>query len=163
VAEQQDDDGLFLIVEDDIYKKGDSKDDWVSIAIGCIKKAPEGWVMLRIGSTYKGGDEDLVSGPDSTSACAWLSVGQKHKKSKATGSKVRYNGAHAIVLTPEKARKVLQHIVPHSLSWADSWTGDSPDGHIKSYVLKHDLIKQKKSFGSIRGGIDGLSPPPPGV
>ncbi len=161
VAKQQDDEGLYLVTEDDVDTKGGSENDWVRIAIRCIKKAPEDWVMLRIGSTFKGGDEDLVSGADSTSACGWLSVGQKQKKSRPTGSKVRYNGAHAIVLTPARARKVLQHIVPHSLSWADSWTGDSPDGHIKSYVLKYDLIRQnQKEFGSIRGGIDKVSPPP---
>ena len=160
VAKQQDD-GLYLITEDDVGKKRGLKGDWVSIAMRCITTAPEDWVILRIGSSFKGGDEDLVTGADSTSDCAWLSVGQKFQKSDATGTKVRYNGAHAIVLTPERARRVLQHIAPHSLSWADSWTGDSPDGRIKSYVLKQDLVTQdKKAFGSIRGGIDKLSPPP---
>ena len=139
-------DDFYLIMEDDVkLSERFNGTDWLHWVGECLQQAPPDWGILRLGASYPGGEEDQVGDTP------WLHVGNKVEKSVKTHKKVRYNGAHAIVLTPARARKLLGYIREHALSWADSWTGDSMDGKIKSYVLAEAvLVQDQTKYGSVR-------------
>lgn len=138
-------DGFYLVLEDDISF---TSSDWESKAMAYLATAPPDWDMLRIGYWGDTHPDDRVS-----SSPGWLrAFRDRGKYPKYQG----YYGAHAVVLTPGRAKKLVELMTIYYGDFADHFTKDANfgDATIHSYVSIVSLVGTAGKFGSTR--TDGI-------
>merc|ERR1711998_285500 len=83
-----------------------------------------------------------------------------NRTSKGTWPQFKgYYGAHAIVLTPEKAKKLVDAARKTPGDFADRFTQNTDE--LRSYVVGTPIVALEDSFGSTR--FDGFDSAPPAV
>lgn len=144
IASQQDD-GYYLLLEDDVAFSGSS---WLSDAKMSLQHAPPNWDILRLGFWGDSSDSHKIPGHQQ-----WYESERVDTNGQGWPNFKGYYGAHAIVMTPFTAQKFLtKHVVSAAGDYADAFTGNAPG--LKSYVSVKNLIvpapKEKKDLGSSR-------------
>lgn len=123
-------DGLYLVVEDDVY----FQPGWQQKFSEAYAQAPDDWNILRLGFWGDSNEADRVNN------------GSWFRSDRYSGGDwpdfKGYFGAHAIVLTPQKAQNLLSAIQYEPLSYADNVTasGQINGYQINSYVLAECLV-----------------------
>lgn len=135
---KQSGDGYYLVVEDDIV----FRDGWEQSFKEAMKTVPQDWDLLKIGHWGRTTDSDLQN-------ANWYKA-VLHDNDPAGW----YQGSHAVVLTPSKAKAFLDKLKVHKGEMADKWVFyDGPIG-LKVYALKQNVIVRPddtyEKFGSSR-------------
>lgn len=121
----QQDDGLYLVIEDDV----EFEPEWQSKLREAWAKVPADWDVLRLGFW---GD---MHPDDRTNDGPWLKARRDHGKWPEFKG---YYGAHAVLLTPGKARSLLEKIKGAPLDYADRFTKQTKQ--LNNYVLDNCIV-----------------------
>merc|ERR1719446_937261 len=136
---------MYLILEDDVKMQT----GWLRQARKALEDVPDDWGMLRLGMWGDTNPDDVVK-----EHSTWFAA---NRKSAGDWPVFKgYFGAHAIVLTPEKARQLMSVVKEHHGDYADRFTASTD--RIKSYVSTANVVAQDTKLGSSR--YDGWGPTP---
>ena len=132
IADEPDDQGFYLLLEDDVQFEGGP--DWAKNIESTIKEAPPDWDMLRLGTW---GSKDSAFAVDGHPRWHRSSRRGANGENWSAGWQ-GYFGAHAIVLTPPKARSLVSRCAKRHGDFADFFTADRDEFH--SYALSESII-----------------------
>jgi len=143
----------YMIMEDDHLPFWNSES--ASKLLEALKTAPSDWCMLRLTSLYPNVEE-----ADRVANTNWYRA-VRYENDAPRPVELRYYGASGIILTPERARHLLNVITLNDLAFGDCFTAFSAEwkqqdmqgsdhGICPSYVLSPHLMEFDTSVPSVR-------------
>lgn len=139
--EQGDPNAFYLLLEDDVR----FEESWLDDAETALADVPSDWDLLRLGFWGDKSDDFVVKDHK-----RWHLASRIKPDGWTDEHWSGYYGAHAVVLTPAKARALLDNrIIAEPGDFADKFTGFR-NTEFHSYALESRPVKNQGNLGSSR-------------